>query len=45
LSEEMRGEAERASSIGWPVLEDMGNHLDVVNRAAEVAADLVRLAG
>jgi pimeloyl-ACP methyl ester carboxylesterase len=43
LSEEMRGEAERARSLGWPVLEVLGNHLDVVNRAAEVAADLVRL--
>jgi len=45
LSEEMRGEAERCRSIGWPVLEDLGNHLDVVNRAGEVAADLVRIAG
>ena len=45
LSEEMRGEAERARSLGWPVLEDLGNHLDVVNRAAEVAADLVRIGG
>jgi pimeloyl-ACP methyl ester carboxylesterase len=44
LSEEMRGEAERARSLGWSVLEDVGNHLDVVNRAAEVAADLVRIA-
>ncbi len=43
LSEEMRGDAERARSLGWSVLEDLGNHLDVVNRAAEVAADLVRL--
>ena len=41
----MRGEAERGRSNGWPVLEDMGNHLDVVNRAAEVAADLVRIVG
>jgi pimeloyl-ACP methyl ester carboxylesterase len=45
LSEEMRGEAERARSLGWPVLEDLGNHLDVVNRAADVAADLVRIGG
>ena len=43
LSEEMRGEAERARSLGWSVLEHLGNHLDVVNRAAEVAADLVRI--
>ena len=41
----MRGEAERARSTGWPVLEDLGNHLDVVNRAAEVATDLVQIAG
>ena len=45
LSEEMRGEAERARSLGWSVLEDLGNHLDVVNRAAEVAADLMRIRG
>ena len=43
LSEDMRDEAERARSLGWSVLEGVGNHLDVVNRAAEVAADLVRL--
>jgi hypothetical protein len=43
LSEEMRGEAERARSLGWSVLEDLGNHLDVVNRADEVAAGLVRI--
>jgi pimeloyl-ACP methyl ester carboxylesterase len=43
LSEDMRGEAERAHSLGWSVLEDVGNHLDVVNRAAEIAADLERI--
>jgi hypothetical protein len=42
-SDDMRGEAERARSLGWSVLEHLGNHLDVVNRAAEVAADLVRI--
>ena len=41
----MRGEAERARSVGWSVLQDLGNHLDVVNRAAEVAANLVRISG
>jgi len=45
LSDDMRGEAERARSLGWSVLEDLGNHLDVVNRAAEVADDLVRIGG
>ena len=45
LSEDMRDESDRARSLGWSVLEDVGNHLDVVNRAAEVAADLVRLGG
>ncbi len=45
LSEDMRGEAERADSLGWSVHEDLGNHLDVVNRASDVAADLVRIAG
>lgn len=45
LSEDMRDEAERARSLGWSVLEDVGNHLDVVNRAVEIAADLVRIGG
>jgi pimeloyl-ACP methyl ester carboxylesterase len=45
LSEDMRDESDRARSLGWPVLEDVGNHLDVVNRAPDVAADLVRLGG
>ena len=44
-SEEMRGEAERAHSLGWLVLEDLGNHLDVVNRATDVAANLMRITG
>lgn len=44
-SEEMRGDAERARMLGWPVIEHLGNHLDVVNRPAEVAANLVRLSG
>jgi hypothetical protein len=39
----MRGDAERARSRGWLVLEDLGNHLDVVNRPDEVAANLVRI--
>jgi hypothetical protein len=43
LSEDMRGEAERARSLGWSDLEDLGNHLDVVNRADVVAADLVQM--
>lgn len=43
LSEDMRVEAERARSIGWSVVEDVGNHLDVVDRAAEVAATLMRI--
>jgi hypothetical protein len=45
LSEDMRDEAERARSLGWSVLEDLGNHMDIVNRAPEVAADLVRIGG
>ena len=44
-SEEMRGDAERARSLGWLVHEDVGNHLDVVNRAAEVAAHLLQISG
>jgi pimeloyl-ACP methyl ester carboxylesterase len=43
LSEDMRDEAERARSLGWSVLEDVGNHLDVVNRATEIARDLLQL--
>ena len=43
LSEDMRDEAERARSLGWSVLEDVGIHMDVVNRAAEVAADLLQM--
>lgn len=43
LSEDMRDEAERA--LGWSVLEDVGDHVDVVSRAAEVAADLLQLTG
>ena len=43
LSEDMRDEAERARSLGWSVLEDVGNHLDVVNRAGDIAGDLIRI--
>ncbi len=43
LSEDMRDEAERARSLGWSVLEDVESHLDVVNRAAEIAADLLQM--
>lgn len=45
LSEDMRGESERARSLRWTVEEDLGNHMDVVNRPDEVAAHLVRMAG
>ena len=43
LSEDMRDEAERARSLGWSVLEDVGNHLDIVNRAGDIAGDLIRI--
>lgn len=43
LSEDMRDEAERARSLGWSVFEDVESHLDVVNRAAEIAADLLQM--
>ena len=36
-----RGRARR--SLGWSVLEDVGNHLDVVNRAGDIAVDLIRI--
>ena len=43
LSEDMRDEAERARSLGWLVFEDVGGHMDVVNRAADVTADLLQM--
>lgn len=44
LSEAYRHEAARARALGWPVGEELGGHLDLVNRPREVAQDLIGLA-
>lgn len=45
LSEPYRPHASEAASRGWPVIELLGRHLDIVTRAPEVAAALVDVAG
>ncbi|HEX6568225.1 MAG TPA: alpha/beta hydrolase [Acidimicrobiales bacterium] len=44
LSEPYRRDADTARSLGWPVVEDIGNHLDIVNDPERLARDLVGLA-
>lgn len=44
LSEPYRADAETARSLGWPVVEHLGAHLDVVNHPEAIARTLVRLA-
>jgi pimeloyl-ACP methyl ester carboxylesterase len=44
LSEPWRQEAQTATSLGWPVVERLGTHLDIVNDPESVARDLVALA-
>jgi len=44
LSEAYRRDADTARSLGWPVVEDLGNHLDIVNDPESLARDLVALA-
>jgi pimeloyl-ACP methyl ester carboxylesterase len=44
LSEPYRRDANTARSLGWPVVEDLGNHLDIVNDPESVARRLVGLA-
>jgi pimeloyl-ACP methyl ester carboxylesterase len=44
LSEPYRRDADTARSLGWPVVEDIGNHLDIVNDPESLARDLVALA-
>jgi hypothetical protein len=44
LSEPYRGDASTARSLGWPVVEDLGNHLDIVNDPESLARHLVGLA-
>lgn len=44
LSEIYRGDASKAASLGWPVVEHRGGHLDLVNEEEAMAGILVRLA-
>lgn len=44
LSEPYRRDANTARSRGWPVVEDLGNHLGIVNDPESLARDLVGLA-
>ena len=44
LSEPYRRVADTARSVGWPVVEDLGNHLDIVNHPESLARHLIGLA-
>jgi hypothetical protein len=44
LSEAYRLEAGRAASLGWPVVERLGEHLDIVNDEEAIASILLSLA-
>ncbi len=44
LSEAYRGDAATAVSLGWPTVELLGGHLDIVNRPEAVAGGLIKLA-
>ncbi len=43
-SESYRADAERARTLGWPTIERIGNHLDIVNDADSVAGTIIDLA-
>lgn len=43
LSEMYRPDADEAASRGWPVIETLGGHLDLINRPAELAEALIGL--
>jgi hypothetical protein len=43
LSEAYRLDASRAASLGWPVVERPGEHLDVVNDEGAIAGILLNL--
>jgi hypothetical protein len=43
LSDAYRSDAQRAASIGWPVVERVGGHLDVANDEAGIAEVLERV--
>ena len=44
LSESYRADAERARTLGWPTIERIGNHLDIVNHAEDIAGTIIELA-
>jgi hypothetical protein len=44
LSESYRSDAATAAALGWPVVEHLGTHLDVVNQPTVIAESLVALA-
>jgi len=44
LSEMYRGDAATAMSLGWPTVELLGTHLDIVNHPEALAQALTRLA-
>jgi pimeloyl-ACP methyl ester carboxylesterase len=44
LSEPYHQDAQRASSLGWRVIERLGAHLDIVNNPDAIARNLVELA-
>jgi pimeloyl-ACP methyl ester carboxylesterase len=43
LSEAYRQDAKRAHSLGWPTIERLGSHLDIVNHPTAIARDLLEL--
>ncbi|MDQ3931610.1 MAG: alpha/beta hydrolase, partial [Actinomycetota bacterium] len=42
LSEAYRRDAARASLLGWPLVERLGSHLDIVNHESSIADILSR---
>lgn len=43
LSDAYRRDTDRASTLGWPVIEHLGTHLDIVNHPEPLARHLVEL--
>ena len=43
LSHAYRRDADRASTLGWPVIEHLGTHLDIVNHPKPLARHLVEI--
>ena len=44
LSESYRDDADRARALGWPTIEHLGSHLDIVNDAGAISHELIELA-